>query len=152
MTYSEKLRDPRWQKLSAEVKALAGWKCERCGKSDRNLQAHHKIYRRGLEPWEYHPIFLECLCDECHQTVDFLLAQLRQAACEISIVDLIRLLAIACNLMWERSEAAKERVKEMHADVYKTLKAVEEFDEVRKALKREKLEAERQKRQNSITP
>lgn len=68
MTYFEKLRDPRWQKLSARVKEIAGWKCERCGAIDKNLQAHHRCYFPNREPWEYHPAMLQCLCFECHET------------------------------------------------------------------------------------
>lgn len=68
LTYSEKLRDPRWQKLRLEVFQKAGFACERCGDKESTLHVHHKMYIKGREPWDYEIYFLECLCEECHST------------------------------------------------------------------------------------
>ena len=65
--YSEKLRDPRWQKLRLQVFERDGWKCRNCGDSETTLAVHHKRYQRGLEPWEYPLESLMTLCEECHQ-------------------------------------------------------------------------------------
>jgi 5-methylcytosine-specific restriction endonuclease McrA len=66
MTYSEKLRDPRWQKKRLLILDRDGWKCFSCGDSTRNLQVRHVVYRR-MDPWEYPDSLLQTLCDACHK-------------------------------------------------------------------------------------
>lgn len=68
--YWEKLRDPRWQKRSAEIKERDGWKCSHCGDKENMLAVHHKFYRRGAEPWEYEDCELITLCDNCHKGLE----------------------------------------------------------------------------------
>lgn len=65
-TYSEKLRDPRWQKLRLEVMQRDGWRCLRCQSTTNELNVHHLHYERGRAPWEYPPASLETICDPCH--------------------------------------------------------------------------------------
>ena len=67
MTYSEKLRDPRWQKRRLEIMQRDGWKCLRCGDSTKTLNVHHQEYIKGRDPWEYPESLLEILCEECHE-------------------------------------------------------------------------------------
>lgn len=66
-TYSEKLRDPRWQKRRLEIMDAAGFKCVECGAGDKTLNVHHKRYLSGHDPWDYYDIDLACLCDDCHK-------------------------------------------------------------------------------------
>lgn len=66
-SYSEKLRDPRWQKKRLEILERAGWKCEDCAVESKELQVHHCIYAKGREPWEYSGNSLMSLCDKCHK-------------------------------------------------------------------------------------
>ena len=69
MTYSEKLRDRRWQKKRLEVFARDNWTCQRegCKSSEYSpLAVHHKCYNPGCEPWQYDPVDLITYCDECH--------------------------------------------------------------------------------------
>jgi hypothetical protein len=66
MTYLAKLKDPRWQKKRLECFQAAGWKCERCHSGTKPLNAHHRQYRPGREPWEYELGELVCLCEDCH--------------------------------------------------------------------------------------
>jgi 5-methylcytosine-specific restriction endonuclease McrA len=66
-TYWEKLRDPRWQKRRLEVMQRAGFKCETCHDDSTTLNVHHKIYRKGAEPWEYADSELMCICEPCHE-------------------------------------------------------------------------------------
>lgn len=66
-TYREKLQDPRWQEKRLRVMESAGFKCEKCGSRERNLQVHHNQNQKGLEPWEYSNDDLELLCDYCHK-------------------------------------------------------------------------------------
>lgn len=71
MTYSEKLKDPRWQRKRLEVMQDADFSCERCGSTTRTLNVHHKKYRKGRNPWEYQRFELECLCEDCHKGEHF---------------------------------------------------------------------------------
>jgi hypothetical protein len=66
MTYSEKLKDPRWQKKRLAILERAGWKCQCCGDDKQSLQIHHLIYLKG-EPWDAPDENLECLCRDCHE-------------------------------------------------------------------------------------
>jgi len=67
MTYSEKLKDPRWQKKRLEIMQAAGFACEDCNRKDQELQIHHCAYIRALQPWEYGVDLLMCLCAGCHK-------------------------------------------------------------------------------------
>jgi hypothetical protein len=64
-TYSEKLRDPRWQRRRLEVMQRDNWQCRDCKCSHNNLQVHHVRYSK--EPWDIEADFLLTLCDSCHQ-------------------------------------------------------------------------------------
>jgi 5-methylcytosine-specific restriction endonuclease McrA len=66
-SYSELLRDPRWQKKRLEVLNAANFKCEDCGCADKELQVHHCHYQKGKQPWEHDKDFLMCLCSSCHE-------------------------------------------------------------------------------------
>ena len=57
-----------WQRKRLEVLERAGFRCARCGNTERSLHAHHKIYLKGRKPWEYEDRLLECLCELCHET------------------------------------------------------------------------------------
>jgi hypothetical protein len=78
-TYAEKLRDPRWQRLRLEVMQRAKFACEKCSADDRTLNVHHKIYRKGADPWQYETSELECLCEDCHEEKHELIAALNEA-------------------------------------------------------------------------
>ncbi len=67
MTYSEKLKDPRWQMKRLEVLNAAGWKCEDCGARDKTLHVHHCYYIRTQEPWDHGLDLLMSLCADCHE-------------------------------------------------------------------------------------
>ena len=67
MTYSEKLREPRWQRRRLELFASAGWKCQECGSTTRNLQAHHCSYAPLIEPWDLPDSVMMVLCEVCHE-------------------------------------------------------------------------------------
>jgi 5-methylcytosine-specific restriction endonuclease McrA len=65
MTYSEKLRSPRWQKKRLEILDRDGWACVCCGTKEKNLQVHHVVYRK-IDPWDYPNYLLQTLCEDCH--------------------------------------------------------------------------------------
>lgn len=70
MTYSEKLRDPRWQKKRLEVMDRNGFRCQNCTSSNHTLNVHHCWYERGLDPWEYPDNAYQCLCEDCHEKAE----------------------------------------------------------------------------------
>lgn len=69
LTYSDLLKDPRWQRKRLEILERAGWECENCGDSESTLHVHHGYYEKGIKPWEYPEHSLCCLCESCHNAV-----------------------------------------------------------------------------------
>lgn len=65
-SYSELLKDPRWQRRRLEVFERAGFTCEDCDAADKTLHAHHCLYRPNCDPWDYPLDELRCLCEVCH--------------------------------------------------------------------------------------
>lgn len=70
MTYSEKLKDQRWQKKRLELLDAANWKCQRGNchnpKDKPTLHVHHRVYLRNHDPWDYPDFAYTVLCDACH--------------------------------------------------------------------------------------
>jgi 5-methylcytosine-specific restriction endonuclease McrA len=65
-SYSEKLKDPRWQKKRLEILERDGWACRFCGCKEKTLHAHHTIYLKP-DPWDYPDKVIITLCDDCHE-------------------------------------------------------------------------------------
>ena len=65
-TYSEKLRDPRWQKKRLEILQRDNFACLLCNDNKTELQIHHKKYIKGHEPWDYGNENFQTLCKHCH--------------------------------------------------------------------------------------
>lgn len=68
MTYSEKLKDPRWQKLRLAVLQRDEWRCQYCGDTKTTLHVHHRYYL-GKNPWDTPEECLQTLCEDCHSTL-----------------------------------------------------------------------------------
>ncbi len=66
MTYSEKLKDPRWQKKRLEILTRDKFQCQACGNERETLHVHHNFYEKGLDPWEYPDESMVVLCESCH--------------------------------------------------------------------------------------
>jgi hypothetical protein len=66
MTYSEKLKDPRWQKMRLKILERDDWACPSCFGTEQTLHVHHMIYSGNRNPWEYPMEDLITLCSECH--------------------------------------------------------------------------------------
>ncbi|OBU59206.1 hypothetical protein [Stenotrophomonas maltophilia] len=66
-SYSELLRDPRWQKIRLKKLEAANWCCELCYDDETMLSVHHKRYVKGRMPWEYPEHELSVLCQPCHE-------------------------------------------------------------------------------------
>lgn len=66
-TYSEKLRDPKWQKKRLEILSRDEFSCQLCYDTSTTLHVHHRLYIKGNEPWEYDEKLLVTLCETCHE-------------------------------------------------------------------------------------
>ena len=69
MTYRQKLRDPRWQKVRLTVFERDEWRCQRpdCHSPEHTpLAVHHKNYISGRDPWDYPLTDLITFCEPCH--------------------------------------------------------------------------------------
>lgn len=74
MKYSEKLKDPRWQKKRLKILKRDGFKCMCCLTKDKMLSVHHRYYFALTEPWDYPNKALITLCQDCHEVekaIDF---------------------------------------------------------------------------------
>ena len=65
MTYSEKLKDPRWQKKRLQILERDGWECQNCFDKESTLTVHHKKYTTDYI-WEEPDQNLITLCERCH--------------------------------------------------------------------------------------
>jgi hypothetical protein len=66
MSYSDLLKDPRWQKERLEILELDKWACRHCSNKELTLHVHHLYYEKGLKPWEYPDSALVTYCELCH--------------------------------------------------------------------------------------
>lgn len=68
MEYSEKLKDPRWQKKRLEIFERDKWTCQFCEDTKESLHVHHVVYKKGCDPWEYANEGLITICESCHES------------------------------------------------------------------------------------
>ena len=66
-TYSEKLKDPRWQKKRLGIFNRDQFECQICGDKETTLHVHHVYYEANAEPWDYADDALVTLCGVCHE-------------------------------------------------------------------------------------
>ncbi len=99
MTYSQKLRDPRWQKLRLEIMSRDGFKCVICGTDKKTLQVHHILYLRR-EPWDYPEHLYQTLCEDCHEArqklTDKAVDAVRIAVAKVSTERLVEVVQRLC--------------------------------------------------------
>lgn len=69
MTYSQKLKDPRWQKKRLEIMERDRFTCRACDDNETSLQVHHIIYTKS-ELHEEPTVNLVTLCEECHKIIE----------------------------------------------------------------------------------
>lgn len=63
--YQEYIQSAKWKAFAKKCKALAGWRCDKCGLfgSEHMLNAHHLTYARlGNE----RITDIQVLCKKCH--------------------------------------------------------------------------------------
>ena len=69
-TYSEKLKDPRWQRKRLEILTRDDFACQDCRSKSETLHVHHSHYRKGAAPWDYENGHLITLCEGCHDRAE----------------------------------------------------------------------------------
>jgi len=69
MTYSDKLKDPRWQKKRLEILERDEWECTNCGDGKSTLHIHHQYYEKSTDPWDYPDSCYTTLCETCHKEI-----------------------------------------------------------------------------------
>jgi hypothetical protein len=67
MTYSDKLRDPRWQEKRKRILARDNYECQLCNNKDISMHVHHLQYYG--EPWDVSDDDLITYCEDCHYLV-----------------------------------------------------------------------------------
>jgi len=69
MSYSDKLKDPRWQRKRLEILSRDNFTCKMCSNDKETLHVHHNKYFKN--PWDADTNDLETLCVTCHSFVEF---------------------------------------------------------------------------------
>lgn len=92
ITYSEKLRDPRWQKKRLEIMSRSEFTCDVCESKDRPLHVHHRLYQRNTDPWDYPPEIYSVLCEDCHKDAESIKLGIDQILSEYPIYVMVELL------------------------------------------------------------
>ncbi len=67
-SYTEKLKDPRWQKKRLEILERDNWACKKCFDKKTTLHVHHKKYNGN--PWDSDDNDLITLCKNCHEFIE----------------------------------------------------------------------------------
>lgn len=70
LTYSEKLKDPRWQLKRTQVLVRDNFTCRCCGDNDTRYEMHVHHQQYNGEPWDANVDFLITLCPDCHTWVE----------------------------------------------------------------------------------
>lgn len=65
-SYSDKLKDPRWQKKRLEILERDGWSCVYCYDPQSTLHVHHLAYYG--DPWDTPSDQLVTACERCHES------------------------------------------------------------------------------------
>lgn len=68
-SYSDLLRDPRWQKKRLEVLSHDKFTCAICTDSTSELHVHHAYYVAGRLPWNYPDSSYLTVCKNCHSRI-----------------------------------------------------------------------------------
>lgn len=67
--YSEKLKDPRWQKKRLKIMERDSFTCQYCKDKETTLNVHHLKYSKGF-PWNISDKYLITVCEDCHKIIN----------------------------------------------------------------------------------
>lgn len=117
-TYAEKLRDPRWQRRRLEILNRSNFTCEACGADDQTLNVHHRLYRKGADPWDYADNELQALCEECHEALHSISDVLKSALAQLNAEEIEQVLG------YVRGCVARRQIEPSDIDPAEPLKAL----------------------------
>lgn len=66
ISYTEQLKNPKWQKKRLEILQRDNFTCQYCNDTNSQLNVHHLIYETKYA-WEADNAILITLCDKCHK-------------------------------------------------------------------------------------
>ncbi len=112
LTYSEKLKDPRWQKMRLQVMERDYFSCLHCHSQDKTLNVHHTYYEPNRMPWDYPIESFMTVCEDCHEEIriatrDVLVAFMRVPP------KILRAMAwefVPAGIAWGDDDAAKKLI------------------------------------------
>lgn len=96
--YSEKLKDPRWQKKRLLMLQSANFRCQSCGETEDTLHVHHVYYEKDRDPWDYPNEVYMVLCDKCHEKWHNLKWGLDRSLCMMTVDQLQKIVGIVVQL------------------------------------------------------
>lgn len=70
MSYSDKLRHPKWQKKRLEILSRDNFRCRMCDDTEMELHVHHLEYNKNGNPWDVDNEYLITYCKVCHMLVE----------------------------------------------------------------------------------
>ncbi len=108
-SYSELLRDPRWQRRRLEILNRANFACERCHDKTQTLHVHHKLNRKGAAPWDYSDSELQALCETCHESEHATCELISRGLAELDPERLAQVLGFLEGLIAQVSSSPKSR-------------------------------------------
>lgn len=117
-SYSDRLKDPRWQRRRLEILQRSDFSCEACEAKDKILHVHHKLYRKGAMPWEYEDHELQALCEKCHEEEHAVRSALASAITGLPFHKLEILLGYAEGLLALEATANREWEKKYQIRSY----------------------------------
>lgn len=87
MNYSDKLKDPRWQRRRLEIMKRDNFSCVNCGDKETQLQIHHLEY--SSNPWDIEDDKLITLCEPCHGEFTRINSEIKLILSSIVAVDVM---------------------------------------------------------------
>lgn len=95
MTYSEKLKSPKWLRKKYVILERDNYTCQSCLTTEKQLHVHHTYYTVGKEPWDYPNESLITYCEVCHNTHHILSETLKRDLIDFINQDKIHIKPIA---------------------------------------------------------
>ena len=108
-SYSEKLKDPRWQRRRLEIMERDGWKCVMCKRKNQTLHVHHVAYLRGVDPWEHPRRGLISLCEKCHDKAGKIDDEYKRILCDMGAYAIDHMRAVIDEAAAEKAEIDEAR-------------------------------------------
>lgn len=79
--------DPRWQKVRLEIMERDSFQCQSCGSKEKPLHVHHRAYDKGKRIWQAKSEDLVTLCEECHESVEQMVRDVRSIGDKIAFLE-----------------------------------------------------------------